>query len=192
MVLVLPTPAPGPLFALDSGPALDDSTMSSSTTRMKPTPALVRLERRLARDRTAILGASDVELLERALRRALAESFPSLPATALDRSEDAIRWQPLSVKCREARRARGIRDMSVVTGIPQYRLRAIESGHLSEIRPDLARRYFRILGIEDWVSRWCRANRELAARAGLVDSRRPGEPTATRPARLPAKQRDGQ
>jgi hypothetical protein len=159
---------------------------------MKPTPALVRLERKLARDRTAILSASDVDLLDRELRRALAESFPNLPATALNRSEDVIRWQPLSAKCKEARRARGLRDMSVITGIAQYRLRAIESGHLSEIRPDLARRYFRVLDIEDWVMRWCRANRGLAARAGLLDSGRPGQSTTKRPARLPAKRRDEQ
>ena len=79
---------------------------------MKLTPALVRLERRLARDRTAILNASDVQLLERELRRALAESFPELPATALDKSEDVIRWQALSERCKWARRSRGIRDMA--------------------------------------------------------------------------------
>ena len=82
--------------------------------------------------------------------------------------------------------------MSVVTGIPQYRLRAVESGHLSEIRPDLAYRYFRILKIEDWVTRWCQANRELAARAGLLDSERPSRSTARRPVRQRAKRRDGQ
>lgn len=166
--------------------------MSSSTTRTKPTPAFVRLVRRLARDRTAILRAPEVELLEHELRRALAESFPNLPSTALERSEDVVRWQSLSAMCKEARRARGIRDMSVVTGIPQYRLRAIESGQLSEIRPALARRYFRSLGIEDWVTRWCQANRELAARAGLLDSKRPGQSTRTRPARQRANRRDGQ
>lgn len=80
--------------------------------------------------------------------------------------------------------------MSVVTGIPQYRLRAIESGQLSAIRPDLARRYFRTLGIEDWVTRWCRANRELAARAGLLDSRRPARPTTTPASRPRAPQED--
>jgi hypothetical protein len=157
---------------------------------VKPTPALVRLERRLARDRTAVLRAPEVVLLERELRRALAESFASLPATALERSEDVIRWQPLSAMCKEARRARGIRDMSVVTGIPQYRLRAIESGHLSELRPDLARRYFRVLGIEEWVTRWCQANRELASRAGLLDSRRPGPSTTPRPAPQKVKRRN--
>jgi hypothetical protein len=30
--------------------------------------------------------------------------------------------------------------MSVMTSIPQFRLRAIENGHLSEIRPELARK----------------------------------------------------
>lgn len=77
--------------------------------------------------------------------------------------------------------------MSVITGIPQYRLRAIESGRLSEIRPTLAQRYFRILGIEDWVMRWCRANRNLAIRAGLLDAR-PRPSTSTRPVRRRAVQ----
>lgn len=103
---------------------------------MKPTSALLRLERRLARDRTAILSAADVELLDRELRRALAESFPALPAQALDRSEDAIRWHSLGARCKDARGARGLRDAAVASGIPQYRIRAIESGRRSEIRPD--------------------------------------------------------
>ena len=157
---------------------------------MKRTPALVRLERKISRDRTAILGASEVELLRLELKQALAESFTNLPPTALDQSEDVIRWQPLSAMCKEARRARGIRDMSVITGIPQYRLRAIEGGQLSAIRPDLARRYFRSLRIEDWVTRWCRANRELAARAGLLDARQPARPTP-RPS-PPRAKRDGE
>lgn len=168
------------------------TTRSSRRTSMKPTRGLARLERRLAGDRTAILSASDVEVLDRELKRAMAESFQGLPAQALDRSQDVIRWQALGARCKEARRARGIRDMSVITGIPQYRLRAIESGHLSEIRPDLAHRYFRILGIEDWVTRWYRANRELAARAGLLDAERPVQSTAKRAVGQRAKRRDGQ
>lgn len=46
---------------------------------------------------------------------------------------------------------------------------------ISDIQPDLAHRYFRFLGIEEWVARWCQANRELAMRAGLL------EPEARRP-----------
>jgi hypothetical protein len=142
---------------------------------MKSTPALVRLERKLARDRTTVLNGSDVQLLNRELRRALADSFPGLPANALELSEDLIRWSALGERCKVARGVRGIREMSVITGIPQYRLRAIESGHLSEIHPALTQRH---LGIEGWVTQWCRANRELAQRAGLLD--RVASPTRRR------------
>jgi hypothetical protein len=75
----------------------------------------------------------------------------------------------MGARCREARGVRGIRDVSVALRIPLYRLRAIESGHLRDVRADLARRYFRLLGIESWVARWCRANRDLATRVGLLD-----------------------
>ncbi len=62
--------------------------------------------------------------------------------------------------------------MSVALGVPQYRLRAIEGGLLREVHSDLARRYFHFLGIDAWVADWCRANRELATRVGLLDGTR--------------------
>ena len=92
-------------------------------------------------------------------------------ASSVDHSEDSIRWHALGARCAQARGTRGIRDIAVATGIPQYRLRAIEIGRLTEFRLDLARRYFCFLGIEAWIARWCRANRELATRAGLLDAR---------------------
>ena len=144
----------------------------STTMKVTPSPALVRLERKLARDRRAILSAADVHLLDSELRRALVASFPDLPAEALERSEDTIRWYALGQRCQEARGARGLRDVSAGSGIPLYRLRAVENGLLSEIRADLARRYFSFLGIEDWVARWCRANKDLAARAEFLTSER--------------------
>lgn len=135
---------------------------------MKRTPALVRLEKKLASDPCAILDTAEIGLLDREVRRALIASFPGVEAY-LDRSEDTIRWHALGARCAEARGARGIREVSVALGIPQYRLRAIERGHIREIRPDLARRYFHFLGIEAWVARWCHANSELARRVGLLD-----------------------
>lgn len=125
--------------------------------------------RRLTQRPRAILSAADVGLLTGERRRIMAASFPGLPASALARSEDTIRWHALGARCREARGSRSIRDVSVALAIPQYRLNAIERGRLSEIHGDLARRYLRFLGIDAWVARWCRANRELAARAGLAD-----------------------
>jgi hypothetical protein len=135
---------------------------------MKRTPALVRLEKKLASDRCAILNGGEIRLLDREVRRALIASLPGVEAY-LARSEDMIRWHALGTRCAEARGARGIREVSLASGIPQYRLRAIERGHIGEIRPDLACRYFQFLGIEAWVARWCRANPELARRIGWLD-----------------------
>ena len=129
-----------------------------------------RLEKKLAADRSAILNEAEVRLLNRELQRVLVSSFPTLPEDVLDRADDTIRWHALGARCAQARGARGIRDVAVALGIPQYRIRAIESGRLTELRLDLARRYFRFLAIEAWVERWCRANQELATRVGLMSA----------------------
>ncbi|MGQ0736336.1 MAG: hypothetical protein ACT4QD_22115 [Acidobacteriota bacterium] len=135
---------------------------------MRRTPALVRLEKKLAQDPCAILSTTDIRVLDRAVRRALVSAFPGIEAR-LAHSEDSTRWHALGARCRQARGGRGIREVSVALGIPQYRLRAIERGLLSELRADCARRYFLFLGIDEWVARWCRANRALARRVGLLD-----------------------
>lgn len=139
---------------------------------MKRTPALVRLEKKLSKNPCAILSDAEIQLLDREVRRAMIGSFPGIEAH-LGPSEDSIRWHALGARCRQARRARGVREVSVAVGIPQYRLRAIESGFLQDLRADLAHRYFRFLGINAWVADWCRANRALATRVGLLDGARP-------------------
>jgi hypothetical protein len=136
----------------------------------------VRLEKKLAEDPCAILRAAEIRTLDREVRRALVSSFPGIEAH-LAHSEDSTRWHALGARCRQARGGRGIRVVSVATGIPQYRLRAIEGGLLREVRAALARRYFHFLGLDAWVADWCRANRELATRVGLLDGGR------TRPGR---------
>lgn len=78
---------------------------------MKRTPALVRLEKKLASDPCAILDTAEIRLLDREVRRALIAWFPGVEAY-LDRTEDAIRWQALGAACAEARGARGIREVA--------------------------------------------------------------------------------
>jgi hypothetical protein len=85
----------------------------------------------------AILNTAEVRLLDREVRGVIA-SYPGLEAH-LDRSEDSIRWHALGA-VRRGPRCTGIREVSVALRIAQYRLWAIERGHLSEVRPDLARR----------------------------------------------------
>jgi hypothetical protein len=138
---------------------------------MRRTPALVRLEKKLAKDPCAILSGAEIRVLDREVRRALVSSFPGIEPR-LAHSEDSTRWHALGARCRQARGARGIREVSLALGIPQYRLRAIEGGLLREVRADLAQRYFHFLGIDEWVARWCRANRELATRVSLLNGAR--------------------
>ena len=92
------------------------------------------------------------------------------PFAADIRVEDGVRWAAVRARCEQARGARGvgIRDVAVALGLPQYRLKAIEAGTLRELKPDMAQRYFAFLGIDEWVTKWCAANRGLARRAGLL------------------------
>ena len=140
------------------------------------------LEKKLATDPSAILNEAEVRLLNRELQRVIASSLAAVPTDMIDRADDAIRWHALGVRCAQARGARGIRDAAIALGIPQYRLRAIESGRINEFRLDFAKRYFRFLAIEEWVERWCRANRKLASRIGLMNgyTGRTGKPRRDR------------
>ena len=99
------------------------------------------------------------------------EVFPGLDPARAPQADDVIRWHSIGVQCQQARASRGlsIRHASVGLRIPQYRLQAIESGALREFRADMARRYFRFLEIDLWIARWCRANPDLARRAGLQE-----------------------
>jgi hypothetical protein len=153
----------------DSGPLHYAGTLSMAN-RMRPS-ALVQLAHKLAQDPGAILSGPEIRLLDREVRRALVSSVPGIEAY-LAHSEDSTRWHALGEQCRQARGGRGIRDVSVALGVPQYRLRAIEGGLLREVQAELACRYFRFLGIDAWVADWCRANRELATRVGLLDGSR--------------------
>jgi hypothetical protein len=138
--------------------------------RMQPS-ALVQLAHKLAKDPGAILRGPENRLLDREVRRVLVSSLPGIEAH-LARSEDSARWHGLGERCRQARGGPGIRDVSAALGVSQYRLRAIEGGLSTDVHAELARRYVRFLGIDAWVADWCRANRELATRVGLLDGTR--------------------
>ena len=61
---------------------------------MRRTAALVRLEKKLAKDPCAILSAAEIRILDREVRRALVSSFPGIESH-LARSEDTTRWHAL-------------------------------------------------------------------------------------------------
>jgi hypothetical protein len=71
------------------------------------------------RNPCAILPGAEIRVLDGEVLRALVASFPGVEAH-LAHSEDSTRWHGLGARCRQARGARGIRDVSVALGVPQH------------------------------------------------------------------------
>lgn len=148
--------------------------MASSNRGADDNRAFEKLGRKLRRNPSALLTDAEALLLARELRKAFADAFPLAPAQSLLDAERGVRWHALGERCRQARAERGwsLKDAAAAAGIPHYRARAVEGGHLGSVRADLADRYFRALGIDAWVTRWVRANKALAESVGLIDPRR--------------------
>lgn len=129
-----------------------------------------RLEKKLQRNPAAILRADEVAVLAGEARRMLGSQLTPLLAVASVGFEDVLRWGSLKARCEQVRAHRGtdIKKAAAEAGIPQYRVKAIENGHLGELRPELAWKYFGFLGISSWVRTWIRLNRDLATRAGIA------------------------
>jgi hypothetical protein len=128
-----------------------------------------RLESKLRRNRACILTDREVKLMESEALRFMGPQYAVLFADKGASFRNIVRLTSIGTRCRQARDERGLdlRGASAATGIPQYRLRAIEQGSLAYITPDLAAKYFRFLNIGPWVQRWARANRDLAASLGV-------------------------
>ncbi len=137
---------------------------------MPEAEAYKRLERKLRRHKSSILTDGEVRLLAAEVRALFGPTFAEVFRMSSGRLEDTVWWLSLKARCEGARAARkmSLKEAALALKVPKYRLAAIEAGTLSELKPDLARQYFRFLGIEPWVRRWSRANRGLAKRAGIA------------------------
>ncbi len=129
-----------------------------------------RLERKLRRDKSSILTDAEVRLLAAEVRALFGPTFAEVFRKSSGRLEDSMRWSSLKERCERARAARGmsLKEGALALKVPKYRLAAVEAGTFGELKPDVARQYFQFLGIEPWVRRWSRANRDLAKRAGIA------------------------
>jgi DNA-binding XRE family transcriptional regulator len=137
---------------------------------MEKAEVLARLERKLNRDKASVLTDAEVRLLAAEVRALFGPTFAEVFGKSSGRLENTVRWLSLKVRCEQARAARGmsLKEAALELKVPKYRLAAIEAGTFGELKPDVARQYFRFLGIEPWVRRWSRANRDLAKRAGIA------------------------
>lgn len=132
-----------------------------------------RLERKLRRNNAGILTDAEVRLVTAEIKRLLGWKATGLLQGSRIRPEDTIRWSSLKTRCEQARAERGLtlKEAARVLKVPCYRLEAVEVGRLGELKPEIANRYFSLLGIESWIRRWLRANPGLARRAGLTQQR---------------------
>ena len=121
------------------------------------------------RKKTSILSDAEVKIVTREIRRILGREFFARIKGSHVRMGDTVRWSSLRARCEEAREKRGVtlKEVSSELKIPQYRLRAVEQGSFSELKPEFVHRYFQYLGIESWVTRWARGNADLARRSGI-------------------------
>ena len=133
-----------------------------------------RVAKKLSADTASILTPGQIAVVTREVWRLVGPALSALSPNSAAPVGDVVRWSSLRTRCERARDERGmsVKDAALALRVPQYRLKAVERGTLSELQPEVARRYFRHLGIEAWVRRWCRANPEVAGRAGIAPYRK--------------------
>jgi hypothetical protein len=146
-------------------------TYAAGTSTQTPA-ALERFRNKLKAkldDPAAILDDLEVRYMTDQISHMLAETPMTFMAGAPS-TEDMVRWSAVAARCRQARDARGwsTKDAARTLKIPHYRVEAAERGPVPGYDLECAVRYFRLLGIETWISRWARANRALAQRQGLA------------------------
>ena len=120
---------------------------------------------------TNILDDEEVELLTNLVMAALPSGAQKLILSGHSNPEDTIRMRSLGATFKEARESSNecLKDTSLKTKIPQYRIRAVENGNVSHIKPVFLRSLSLHFRLDEWCSRWSSKNRELAERLGMLE-----------------------
>lgn len=149
-------------------------------------PRRLRNDRHLARAlrENWILTDEQVKEVARLMSAVFRREFPVAAGCASASSEDIVRLSSLRARCARARQERGfdVKAVARLLKVPQYRVRAVEDGSRSEMKPEAVRLYVEFLGLQRWARRWAKANPELAERIGLAPTSGHG-PHQRRPAR---------
>jgi transcriptional regulator with XRE-family HTH domain len=123
------------------------------------------LTQRARRSRQAIPTDAEVASVSHATVELLRRNLGDHPLFTRAGVERTVRLLPLGARCTQARARVGasVKDVARRLGVPQYRIRAIESGSLGYIRLDVLQAYVAFLGLERWYAKWRRANAALSA-----------------------------
>jgi len=115
---------------------------------------------RHSRIKKGILTDKDVKSVVRKVRQMFTpEMLAMFEKSGLD-TEKSIRFSLLSSKCQKRRQALGwdLKKAGEKVGVPQYRIRAIESGYHREFSQKEVRLYVKVLGIDVWFQKWQKVN----------------------------------
>jgi len=119
---------------------------------------------------TKILGDDEVKHLLELMLDVMPYPVKEMLVLSNVNLEDSIRMQSLSKTFQSARETgeQSLKDVSGKTKISQYRIRAIEKGNLSEVKPIFLRRLSKYYDLDEWCSLWADKNIELASGLGML------------------------
>ncbi len=134
------------------------------------------------RTKQAILTEAEVAAVSDAAVEFLRRNLGDHPFFTRTRVERTVRMLPLAARCSEARERLGasVKDVARQLRVPQYRVRAIESGSLREIRLEVLQKYIVFLGLQRWYAKWRRGNAALLGELELTQARDPRRGRTTR------------
>ena len=120
---------------------------------------------------TKILDDEEVHLLTSLVMAALPDGAKELLLSSKSNPENTIRMRSVRATFKNARESanESLKDTSQKTKIPQYRIRAIESGDVSYIKPNCLRTLSSYFRLDKWCARWASKNRELSERLGMPE-----------------------
>ncbi len=119
--------------------------------------------------KTQILENDQVEEMSRHLRGIFPQGADQVLSKGL--IDSTVRMLSISQTFKEVREKTGktIKEVAKELNVPQYRLRAIETGKVKEILPEILHGYSEFLGINEWCLLWAKKNRSLAIKFGMVE-----------------------
>ena len=115
-------------------------------------------------DKTTILTDEQVEYVVENALNLFGSDMGGMIKQASMKFENIIRLSSLGAKCKQVREGLelSIKDVSGKLKVPQYRLKAIDAHHRSEILPEVLEKYIEFLELESWFEEWKDANPDLA------------------------------
>jgi hypothetical protein len=109
------------------------------------------------------LDNQQAELVVQRINEALGPEVTAMLSASGLNPNHLVRFLAIASRCRRRRQEMGLslKEASQQLKIPQYRLRAIESGMLPQIALASLHAYIQFLGLAGQFARWRRANTEV-------------------------------